>query len=99
MGAYVNHPTMDKIVWLKENGKQVSNVSSMTWGSFPSGQLPVFVLDNVIFTAAGIAFSEGEFNEFSRQKSRLHSVWLVDIRKLHDVSPELKDYAPYTTNC
>jgi hypothetical protein len=92
MGAYVNPKNESKENFLSREGTPCS--TTIKWFEIPNGKLPVFLLDNVIFTAAGIAFSEKELQEFSREDGRRKRAYLVDIEKLHQVSPELRNVFP-----
>lgn len=91
MGAYINPPDMTKEKWLSINGGDVLN-DAPEWTTLPEGHLPVCLVDNGIFTAAGICYNEEILRQFSRPDGR-PKLWLfVEIEKLHTVSPELKSY-------
>lgn len=88
MGAYVNCENETKESWLEREGEEVASVE---YDSLPENTLPVSCLDNGMFSAAGIGFSKSEWEMFNdpndRRKKRL---FLVDINKLHTVSPMLE---------
>jgi hypothetical protein len=49
--------------------------------------------DNGMFTAAGIAYSEGELGAFTDPRDPRPKLYFsVPVEKLHEVSPELKGY-------
>ena len=57
------------------------------------GFLPVVLVDNGMFTAAGVAFSKRDLEEFiSPTDLRQKKYYLVPTDKLHEVSPDLKSY-------
>lgn len=60
MGHYINPPNMTKEEWLQEHG-QVTETPA--WPA-PEGTIPVCLVKNPTFTAAGIAYCEQEFYEF-----------------------------------
>jgi hypothetical protein len=89
MGAYVNPSNESKEVFLKREGKIVSSVR---WEDLPKNVLPVVLMNNGFFTAAGIAFSKRELEAFTRPDDfRLRTFFLVSIDKLLEVS-NLTDY-------
>ena len=93
MGAYVNPRNETKESFLEREGKRVPPFwEELEWEDIPEGMLPVYLIDNRLFTAAGIAYCKQEMEAFSRDDGRRKKVYLVPIAKLHDVSPELKYY-------
>lgn len=60
MGFYINPQNRTKEVWLEMFG-QVTETP--VWPA-PEGTIPVCLVDNGPFTAAGIAYCEQEFYEF-----------------------------------
>lgn len=91
MGAYINPPDMSKEKWLSINGGDVLN-GAPEWETVPLGHLPVCLVDNGTFTAAGICYTEDVLNQFARFDGR-PKLWLfVETEKLHTVSLELKSY-------
>ena len=89
MGAYVNHK-MGKEIWLIANAKEVS---SILWENVPEGYLPVVLVDNGPFTAAGIGYTKEELEAFTSPFDlRAKRFFIAPIEKLLEVSPELKGY-------
>lgn len=87
MGYYVNPPGESKESFLRREGLRVPNDRKITWDSVPKGFLPVVLLDNGPFTAAGIAYCESELNVFTRlDDPRSRQVFMVKIDKLLPVS-------------
>lgn len=101
MGAYINPKNMTKEQWLAENAIEVE-ISGDTPElirqvlldeKIPYSHLPVVLVDNGAFTAAGIAFSKGELMAFTDKRDmRPKRYFIAPIEKLHEVSPELKFY-------
>ena len=89
MGCYVNPKLESKESWLKREGNKVSQVS---WDNLPEGTLPVVVMNNRFFTAAGVAYSEDELKAFTDPSDHRHKeFYYVDVEKLAKVS-DIKDY-------
>lgn len=65
MGFYINPPDKSKEDWLAEHG-QVTITPA--WPA-PEGTVPVCLIDNGSFTAAGIAYCEAEFYAFAAPDS------------------------------
>lgn len=91
MGAYVNPTDMSKEKWLLRNAKEVNY--SMKWETVPENFLPVVLVDNGMFTAAGIAYNKGELEAFTDPTDiRPKRYFLAPIHRLHEVSSELEGY-------
>lgn len=97
MGAYVNpNISITKEEWLETNGKKV-NPDEIHYPLIVSlSELPVCLVDNGRFKAAGICYTQQEFERFKRDDGRPKEWYLVGIDKLHQVSPELKDYLKHS---
>lgn len=94
MGCYVNPKGVSKEEWLQKNATVVYAPGKLpSWETiFSSKELPVVWMDNGPFTAAGIAYNEREYKEFTDPTDpRPKQVFKVEIAKLEEVSP-LKDY-------
>lgn len=94
MGAYINPRDMRKEEWLEKNAVRVVN---LCWAEVKPETLPVCLVDNGPFTAAGIAYSEEEFVSFHRYDGRPKCWYIAPIDKLHTVSPELVKYLKGTS--
>lgn len=89
MGCYANHVSMDKEEWLKKNGVGVENIK---WEDVPEGHLPVVLVFNSAFTAAGIAYCKSELRLFTNpEDNRPKKFFIVPIDALREVSP-VDDY-------
>lgn len=77
MGYYVNPPDQSKESFLRQNGRAVS--VSEARESFATGvEMPVVLMDNGMFTAAGIGFSLAEFDAFTHPSdTRPKTIFLV----------------------
>jgi hypothetical protein len=86
MGSYINPANQSKESWLEENG---------TWSATPKtvtaepGCLPVCLINNVMFTAAGIAYNDHELKAFSYNDGRSKLWYWVEVEKLLD--PNVSD--------
>jgi hypothetical protein len=93
MGAYVNPKTGTKEEWLEQHGLDCKDIVP-DWAKIPSpgtrdddkGMLPVVLIDNGNFTAAGIAYSDKEYREFLADDGRPRRVFLVALGLLKTVS-------------
>jgi len=87
MGFYVNPMDESKQSFLTREGIVIPNNPKITWRSVPKGFLPVVVLYNGCFVAAGIAYCENELNEFTRiDNQRFRQIFMVRIEKLIPVA-------------
>lgn len=87
MGYYVNPRNESKESFLSREGIRASSDRKISWESVPAGFLPVALVDNGLFTAAGIAYSKAELDEFTRSDDpRPRKLYLVKIEKLLKVS-------------
>ena len=69
---------------------RLQNVPS--WDSFQKGTLPVVLVFNPRFTAAGVAYSEQEYAEFTNLKDgRSRVIFEVPVEKLKKVS-DIENY-------
>ena len=85
MGCYVNPPGMQKEPWLLQHGV-LTNKPEIT-----EDTLPVCLVNNGPFNAAGVAFSQEELNVFATEDGREKLWFQVPIDKLFEVS-DLKVY-------
>jgi hypothetical protein len=89
MGCYVNPESEAKESWLNREGKKVNTTCS---NNKPENTLPVMLVFNNLFTAAGIAYSEDELNYFLDPSDYRVKLWYyVPLEKLELVS-DIKEY-------
>jgi hypothetical protein len=82
---------MSKEDWLLSNSLMVSS-SPPQWDESKK-VLPVCLVNNGLFTAAGIAFSKDELQAFCVPSDRRPKRWFtVETEKLLEVEPSLKFY-------
>lgn len=87
MGIYVNPEGETKEDWLAKHGKILLGVPK--WDDVEEGKLPVCLLDNGPFTAAGVADSPSELDAFSRPDDPRPKTWfMVSIVDLETVCGE-----------
>ena len=84
MGCYVNPKDMPKEDWLLLFGEPTVGPTPIT-----ETHVPVCLVDNGPFTAAGVAFNEREVQAFSYPDSR-PKIWFKvsreDVRKVSDLA-------------
>src|SRR3989344_2573762 len=95
MGYYVNPQGESKASFLKREGIPIANSPKITWKSVPKGYLPVALVSNGAFNAAGIAFCESELDAFTRlDDPRPRQIFMVPVKKLVEASnEEFREYA------
>lgn len=85
MGAYINPENETKEEFLAREGTRVTT-SAAEMGNLP-GEMMVCLVNNGIFTAAAVAYSQREIEEFADPEDRRMKVWFsVPIEKLLEVS-------------
>ena len=89
MGCYVDPLNEAKEDFLEREGREVeSDYISKNYKMIKEkGYLPVVLCDNGPFTAAGVAYTEREFERFVRYDNRPKRFFIVSVEKLKDVSP------------
>lgn len=91
MGCYINPPDQTKEQWLRQNA-EVLLVPPSSCGELAADKLPVCLVDNGSFTAAGVAFDDRELEAFQDPSDPRPKVWFSAPRTLiREVSP-LIDY-------
>lgn len=92
MGYYIN-PTngQTKEQWLEQHatGNKYPRIPPKTINDGPEGTLPVVLVDNFAFTAAGICYSQCELEDFSMDDGRLKFWYFVPVAKLIEVEPSV----------
>jgi hypothetical protein len=84
MGYYINPHNMTKEEWLIRNGRSISSYTKVE-----AGEYPVCLVDNGLFTAAGIAYSQDEAMAFARPDGRPKRWYAVPRDKLIEVEPSV----------
>jgi len=103
MGAYINPPDMSKERWLEENAIELSGVPRQyRWtAEDESKSYSVCLVDNVGFSAAGIAFDRRELDDFAHPDGRPKR-WFVakekDLVKVSDLEKWLAQVDKFDTN-
>lgn len=88
MGCYVNPRDQDKEQWLETFGRPVNH----TEAAITESEVPVCLVNNGPFFAAGVAFCEREIEEFKRPDDHRPKQWfMVPREKLYEVS-DLKSW-------
>jgi len=84
MGAYINPQNESKESFLNREGIETLFPE---WEEKPDGYLPVVLINNRFFTAAGIVYCKEELDIFAlQQDNRKKTFYYVSIEKLLDVS-------------
>jgi hypothetical protein len=97
MGYYVNPSDCTKETWLSDFGIEIppiklSKVRESWKALFKRSYLPVVLVNNAMFSAAGIAYSERELEAFLQPNDkRPKRFFKVPCKALYGVCPELKD--------
>lgn len=84
MGMYIE-PRTDKLEWLRQNGKEVSLDVLVEEEVGKGGVFPVVLVDNGMFYAGGVAYSERELLAFARPDERPKFYFQVTIESLLEV--------------
>lgn len=92
MGFYINPKSESKESFLKREG--ISLDKAPKWEDVPPKHMIVILVDNGPFTAAGIAFDEQEYKDFTNPGDwRKKKFYFVPIEKLYDVtSNDFREY-------
>lgn len=90
MGFYINPTNMTKENWLKDNSVAVM-FSPPDWKTVREKNLiPVCLVNNGPFNAAGICYSEREMNAFNLPTDEREKVWcIVPQEKIYEIMPEI----------
>lgn len=68
MGYYINPENESKEAFLAKNGREVSRAEVMRH-DFAGDSLPVVLVNNFSFTAAGIAYDKQELDDWMNDRS------------------------------
>jgi len=88
MGYYVNPEEVTKEEWLVKNATPLTEMLLVDWQAVrDENMLPVVLINNGAFTAAGIAFSKSELEAFtSPDDYRPKKYYKASTEKLKEVS-------------
>lgn len=85
MGCYVNPPDMTKEAWLAQNGERTDGPCEVT-----ETHLPVCLVHNGAFTAAGVCYCTQERDEFNSPSDYRPKLWFkvhrADLRRVSDLA-------------
>ena len=84
MGYYIDPPSGNKGKWLLENGYVLKRAPQTNTDGV--GNVAVVLVENGLFTAAGIAFDQRELEAFKEPDGRPKEWYWVPIEKL---TPEI----------
>jgi len=84
MGCYINTVNMTKDFWLYN--QQEGTLEAPVWDDMPEGMLPVCLVQNEMFSAAGVAFNEEERDDFARDDGRPKRWFVLPIESIRAVS-------------
>lgn len=85
MGYYVNPGNCSKEAFLISHGIEVPS-KTLDWDAVPNGCLPVVLVKNSFFTAAGIAYSPDELAAFTDPADRRpRTIFIVGVEDLLEV--------------
>jgi hypothetical protein len=83
MGFYVNPPNETKETFLLREGLEVPKAD---WDKVPKDSIPVILINNGMFTAAGITYDEKEYNAFlDPSDSRPKKIFIVKKSNLKEI--------------
>ena len=86
MGMYLNPVNVCKETWLRENATEVSkNAILLDYNNLMQNkEIPIILMNNGYFTAAGICYKESEATEFTREDGRPKKFYVVPVAKLKE---------------
>lgn len=91
MGYYVNPEDESKERFLVRVGQPISQGQALIF-DFTSDYLPVCLVDNGLFTAAGIAYNREEVVAFTRPDDHRPKLWFkvlkADLKPWYDKEPQ-----------
>lgn len=84
MGFYINPEKESKEAFLNREGLEVPKAD---WDKVPKDSIPVVLIDNGMFTAAGIAYDKKEYSVFTNYEGdpRPRKIFIVKKAKLKEI--------------
>ena len=96
MGFYINPPEGSKEGWLAKNATLIGHIGMAKIPEFdekPEGTLPIILVHNGGFTAAGITYNELEYQDFtSPNDPRPKVLYYAELGKILEITPDLKNF-------
>lgn len=87
MGIYINPKTCSKEAWLIQNAEPIRpGIGNYKYEDCPVDCLPVVLMLNNYFTAAGVAYNRSEFEALTRPDGRVKMLYIVKREKLNEVT-------------
>lgn len=83
MGYYINPSNMSKEIWLAEHGKRVPQ-EEISSHDYSGSTIPVCLVHNGAFTAAGVVYCSREAEAFLEPDGRMKIWFLVEKKALID---------------
>jgi hypothetical protein len=91
MGLYIDPPNMSKEQWLALNAVTSSPVAPAK--HYNGHLVAVCLVDNGMFTAAAIAYNEGELFRFRDDNSPRPKMWFqVPVKKIETLHGDAKEW-------
>jgi hypothetical protein len=87
MGCYINPRDMAKEAWLKLNGEKTDGPTAVT-----TSHVPVCLVNNGPFLAAGVGFSEREVEAFNQPTDYRPKQWYRVSREAARMVSDLAHY-------
>lgn len=93
MGLYINPPGTTKEQWLINNAVGVQ-IPELAWSMHENDPevIVVCLVNNVMFTAAGVAYNRNEFDTFNTPDGRSKEWWVVPKEKIKEICPDYRYY-------
>lgn len=87
MGIYIDPKTCSKETWLQKNAEPIRpGIGNYKYEECPVDCLPVVLMFNNYFNAAGIAYNRSEFDAMARNDGRVKMLYIVKREKLNKVT-------------
>lgn len=98
MGLYINPKNESKESWISKNCSKITQSHFDGFNKFDGEYVTVCLVDNLMFTAAGICFDEREHKAFvdSLDDGRYYDFYLTTKDKIREVvgDQKYKEYFP-----